>query len=198
MEKSFKLPKDAGGETAAALPEERHMTPDAETDNAAENAPSREERFNALIRGEFKDLFDKCVEEAVEAKSAETSKKNIAEKAARRYEKWLEEAHAAREAYPEFDLSRELKNEQFCELLRCGVPVKSSYELIHRDDLMKNYAKQLEESITKRILSGTLRPKEAAIAANGGTVIKSDTARMSRSARQEIIRRVQRGEKISF
>lgn len=166
-----------------------------------EGAPSREEQFSALITGEFKDLFDKAVEEAVKsstdnAKSIE--KRLIREKAAKRYEKWLGEAQETKSSYPGFDLGAELKNGQFCELLKCGVPVKSAYELIHRDEMMQLYAKELEENITKRILAGTLRPREAAISPNSSTVIKSDTSRMSKSARQEIIKRVQRGEKISF
>ena len=174
---------------------------DAEKENAAaEGAPSREEQFNALITGEFKDLFDKAVEEAVKARGSDKKnmEKEISEKANRRYERWLAEARQTRSVYPGFDLGAELKNEQFCELLKCGVPVKSAYELIHRDELFKIFAKEMEENITKRILAGTLRPKEAAIAPGSGTVIKSDTARMSKNARQEIIRRVQRGEKISF
>ena len=163
---------------------------------AEEGMPSREEQFNALITGEFKDLFDKAVEEAV--KRGSDRGRNIEEKAARRYEKWLGEARQTRAVYSGFDLGAELKNEQFCELLKCGVPVKSAYELIHRDELFKIFAKEMEENITKRILAGTLRPKEAAISGSSGTVIKSDAAHMSKNARQEIIRRVQRGEKISF
>ena len=198
MEKVFSLPEEETKDTGGRLPEGR-KAPDAEDDpGAAAKEPSREEKFTALITGEYKDLFERCVEDAVYAKSAEASRTDIAEKAARRYEKWLAEAREARECHSAFDLSRELKNEQFCELLKCGVPVKSAYELIHRDELMKSYAKELEESITKRILAGTLRPKESAIAAGSGAVIKSGAAGMSRSARQEIIRRVQRGEKISF
>ncbi len=183
------------------LKEEECRTAPGEVSAGSENAalegmPSREEKFKALISGEFKDLFEKAVEEAV--KVSGSGVKNIEEKAAKRYEKWLGEARETRSVYPGFDLGHELKNEQFCELLKCGVPMKSAYELIHRDELFKLYAKEMEENITKRILAGTLRPKEGAITAGSGTVIKSDTSRMSRAARQEIIKRVQRGEKISF
>ena len=167
---------------------------------AAEGMPSREEEFNALITGKFKDLFDKAVEEAVKASRCDKKnmEKEISEKASRRYEKWLAEARQTRSVYSGFDLGAELKNEQFCELLKCGVPVKSAYELIHRDELFKVFAREMEENITKRILAGTLRPKEAAISGSSGTVIKSDVAHMSKNARQEIIKRVQRGERISF
>ena len=188
------MKKDMVNDACIPAPEEMNT-------KAQEGVPSREEQFSALITGEFKDLFDKAVEEAVKrstdnAKSIE--KRMLREKASKRYEKWLGEAQETKSSYPGFDLGAELKNGQFCELLKCGVPVKSAYELIHRDEMMQLYAKELEENITKRILAGTLRPREAAISPNSSTVIKSDTSRMSKSARQEIIKRVQRGEKISF
>ena len=192
------MKKDMMEQGREKAPEGRNTVPMSAD---AEGVPSREEQFKALITGEFKDLFDKAVEEAVkrsmdDKKSME--KKTLTEKANRRYEKWLGEARETRSVYPGFDLGAELKNEPFCELLKCGVPVKSAYELIHRDELFKLFAKEMEENITKRILAGTLRPKEAAISGSSGTVIKSDAAHMSKNARQEIIRRVQRGEKISF
>ena len=186
------MKKDMMEQGREKAPEVRNAVPESA---ASEGVPSREEQFNALITGEFKDLFDKAVEKAVKGSG---TGKNIEEKAARRYEKWLGEARQTRAVYSGFDLGAELKNEQFCELLKCGVPVKSAYELIHRDELFKIFAKEMEENITKRILAGTLRPKEAAISGSSGTVIRSDAAHMSKNARQEIIRRVQRGEKISF
>ena len=191
------MKKDMMEQGREKAPEENKAVP---VGTAAEGVPSREDEFNALITGKFKDLFDKAVEEAV--KNSMDDKKSvenkISEKASHCYEKWLGEARQTRAVYPGFDLGAELKNEPFCELLKCGVPVKSAYELIHRDELFKLFAKEMEENITKRILAGTLRPKEAAISGSSGTVIKSDAAHMSKNARQEIIRRVQRGEKISF
>lgn len=187
------MKKDKEKEECVNAPEEMI----AETDTALqEGMPSREEKFEALIRGEYKDLFDKAVEDAV--KTSRSDVRDIEKKAAKKYEKWLGEARETREKYSSFDLSRELKNSQFCELLKSGVPMKSAFELIHRDELMKIYAKELEENITKRILAGTLRPKEAAIAPNSSTVIKSDPSKMSKHARQNIIKRVQSGEKICF
>ena len=192
-----KMKKDMMEQGHEKVPEGRNAVPMSAD---AEGVPSREEQFNALITGEFKDLFDKAVEEAVKARGSDKKnmEKEISEKANRRYEKWLTEARQTRSVYPGFDLGAELKNEPFCELLKCGVPVKSAYELVHRDELFKIFAREMEENITKRILAGTLRPKEAAISGSSGTVIKSDAAHMSKNARQEIIRRVQRGEKISF
>ncbi len=165
---------------------------------AAETEKPSEEKFNALITGEYKELFDRKVDEAARAKLAGVSRMNIAEKAARSYERWLGEARETRESHGGFDLSRELKNGQFRGLLKCGVPMKAAYELVHREELMKSYASELEENITKRILAGTLRPKESAIADTGAASVKTDPSRMSRGERQEIIRRVRRGEKITL
>ena len=114
------------------------------------------------------------------------------------YEKWLAEAAEAKESYPEFELEEELCSEDFRALLKSGVPVKGAYELIHRQELLDGYTKKLEESITKRILAGSLRPKESAISGYAGAAMVSDVAHMSKSARRDLIRRVQQGERIEL
>ena len=114
------------------------------------------------------------------------------------YEKWLGEAAEAKESYPEFELEAELCDEEFRSLLKSGVPVKGAYELIHRQELLDGYTKKLEESITKRILAGTLRPKENAISGYSGAAVVSDVAHMSKGARRDLIRRVRQGERIEL
>ena len=114
------------------------------------------------------------------------------------YEKWIKEAAEASDSYPEFQLEEELLSEEFRSLLKSGVPVKNAYELIHRQELLDGYTKQLEESITRRILAGSFRPKESAISGFTGAVLQNDAAHMSKNARREIIRRVQRGERIEL
>ena len=56
---------------------------------------------------------------------------------------------------------------------------------------------EIDENL-RRILSGADRPREGGLTSQSAAVVKSDVAGMSKAARREIIRRVQRGEKISF
>ena len=87
------------------------------------------------------------------------------------------------------------------ECAGCGVSgasVRAAYELVNRDAIMRAAARDMEERLVRSILSGADRPREGGLTSQSAAVVKSDVAGMSRSARREIIRRVQRGEKISF
>lgn len=120
------------------------------------------------------------------------------EKASRLYGNWLRESCELRAAYPGFDLTRELENAEFKELLRSGASVKAAYELANRATLMRAAAEEMERKVTQRILSGSDRPREGGLASQSAAVVKTDVAAMSKSARQDIIRRVAGGERITF
>lgn len=128
----------------------------------------------------------------------ETGEAKRREKASRLYGSWLRESFKLREAYPGFDLSQALENAEFKELLRSGASVKAAYELANRDALMRAAAEEMERKLTQRILSGADRPREGGLASQSAATVKTDVAGMSKSARQEIIRRVAGGERISF
>lgn len=233
--------------------EERGITGEKETPVAGEQgsgvkntpvagemtAAQRMESFEALIRGEYKDVYDAKVQHIVKQRlkgSEETVRKykalspvlRLLEKkygvaegdsealaiavteeetqrtvrtenmARQQYESWLSQANKLKESYPGFDLTAELADERFRELLRSGVPMGDAYELIHRDELMEMTARDMEERISRRILSGLERPRENGMGGVSSAVMKQDMSQMSRKTRQDIIRRVQRGERISF
>ena len=210
------------------------------TPAAGENTQAqRMEAFEALIRGEYRDVYDAKVQHIVKqrlkgseetirkykalspglrllekkygvaegdsealsrALTEEEAQKNLrTEQLARsQYENWLSQATQLREKQPGFDLAAELSDSRFRELLKSGVPMGDAYELIHRDELMEKTARDMEERISRRILSGLSRPRENGMGGVSSAVVKQDMSQMSRKARQDIIRRVQRGERISF
>ncbi len=128
----------------------------------------------------------------------ETGEARRREQASRLYSVWLAQAAELRESYPGFELTRELKKADFRELLRSGASVRAAYELANRDAIMRAAARDMEERLTRRILSGADRPREGGLTSQSAAVVKNDVASMSKAARREVIRRVQRGEKISF
>jgi len=107
----------------------------------------------------------------------------------------------ARELYPKLSLKEEVKNPQFLELLKCGIDVRSAFEVIHKDEIitasMEYAAREVERLMTNKLLSEGKRPAE-----NGGNhgpaLTKTDVRSMTRQERKDIIRRVRMGEKISF
>jgi hypothetical protein len=124
------------------------------------------------------------------------------ENAERMYAGWMEQAEAAKAVYPTFDLKAEMNNPQFVNLLRNNIDVRTAYEVLHKDEIipaaMQFTAKAVEQKLTNKIMSGGARPVENGNRSQSAAVVKSDVSQLSKADRQEIIRRVQRGEKIRF
>ena len=124
------------------------------------------------------------------------------EAAGKQYAQWMQQAEEAKRIYPNLNLEAEAKNPQFLRLLNSGVDVGTAYKAIHMDELipaaMQYTAKQVEQKLTNKIVANGSRPTENGISSQGATVVKSDVSKLTKADRQEIIRRVARGEKISF
>lgn len=107
----------------------------------------------------------------------------------------------AQEIYPKLSLKEEAKDPRFVDLLKCGLDVRSAFEVIHKDEIiaasMEYAAREVERMMTNKILAGALRPAE-----NGGkhgpAVTKTDVKSMTRQERRDMIRRVAMGEKITL
>ena len=124
------------------------------------------------------------------------------EKGAQLYAQWMEQGKATQNIYPSFDLRAEMNNPKFVDLLRANIDVRTAYEVVHKDEIlpaaMQFTAKTVEQKLTNKIIANGARPTENGISSQSGTVVKSDVSQLSKADRAEIIRRVQRGEKIRF
>ena len=124
------------------------------------------------------------------------------ENADKLYKTWMDQAEMAKTVYPTFDLSAEMQNPQFINLLRSNVDVRTAYEVLHKDEIipaaMQFTAKTVEQKLANNIASGSKRPTENGMSSQSAAVVKDDVSRLSKADRDEIIRRVQRGEKIVF
>jgi hypothetical protein len=142
----------------------------------------------------------------IERENAELKKQmdeqNRRENANKIYAQWMEQAEEAKAVYPSLDLRAELQNPKFADLLRSNVDVKTAYEVLHKDEIipaaMHIAAKTAQQKLTNKIIANGARPAENGNASQSATVVKSDVSQLSKADRQEIIRRVQRGEKIRF
>ena len=118
------------------------------------------------------------------------------------YAQWMEQAEKAKAVYPSFDFKTEMQNPQFVNLLRSNIDVRTAYEVIHKDDIihgaMQFTAQKTAQKLADKIIANGARPAENGNSSQGATVVKSDVSQLSKADRAEIIRRVQRGEKIRF
>lgn len=125
------------------------------------------------------------------------------ENADRLYAKWTQEAEATKAVYPNFSLESEvMNNPKFVELLRNNIDVRSAYEVTHKDEIiagaMQFAVKEAEKKLTNNIIANGSRPSENGISSQGASQVKSDVSKLTKAEREEIARRVARGEKISF
>lgn len=128
--------------------------------------------------------------------------KTAKEKGAQLYAQWMDQAEKTKTVYPSFDLRAEMGNPKFLDLLRANIDVRTAYEVIHKDDIipaaMQFTAKTVEQKLTNKIIAGGARPSENGISSQSAAQVKSDVSQLTKADRAEIIRRVQRGEKIRF
>lgn len=124
------------------------------------------------------------------------------ESASKLYAAWMQQAEDAKKVYPSFKLEAEMQNPEFTKLLRSNIDVRTAYEVLHKDEIipaaMQFTAKAVEKKLTDKIIAGGNRPTENGMSSQGAAVTKSDVSQLSKADRQEIIRRVARGEKIRF
>ena len=124
------------------------------------------------------------------------------ENANRLYQKWMEQAQQAKAVYPSFDLSSEIQNPKFIDLLRANIDVRTAYEVLNNDKIipaaMQFTAKQVEQKLTNKIVANGARPSENGMSSQSASLTKSDVSQLTKADRQEIARRVARGEKIRF
>ena len=128
--------------------------------------------------------------------------KTTRENANRLYQQWIEQAEQVKSVYPSFDLSAEMQNPKFLDLLRANIDVRTAYEVLNNDKIipaaMQFTAKQVEQKLTNKIIANGARPSENGITSQSASLTKSDVSQLTKADRQEIARRVARGEKIRF
>ena len=127
---------------------------------------------------------------------------NRKDNAAQQYATWMRQAEEAKRLYPNLDFEAEARNPQFRQLLLSGIDVGSAYLVCHKDEIipaaMQYTAKTVEQKLTNKVIANGARPSENGNSSQSATVVKSDVSQLSKADRAEIIRRVQRGEKIRF
>lgn len=115
---------------------------------------------------------------------------------------WARQAQALQELYHGFDLRKELKDPQFKRLMQAGVDLRAIYELRHKEELlpaaMAYAAKAVEQRLSNKLAAAGSRPAENGCTARSAAVSQKDVSKFTRQDRLDIIRRVQRGERISF
>lgn len=133
---------------------------------------------------------------------AQMEEANRKDSANRLYAQWMGQAEQTQSIYPSFNLEAEMQNPRFLDLLRSNVDVRTAYEVLHKDEIIPAFAqhtaKVVEQKLTNKIIANGARPVENGNSSQSAVITKSDVSQLSKEDRQEIMRRVARGEKIRF
>lgn len=165
---------------------------DAMWQEAADEAGMTVKQFK-----EFKKL-EKTTKELLELKAQN-------ERAARQNEiiqEWKKEETALKERFPDFNLEAEMQNQEFVRMISHGTPIEHAYKALHFDEIMSGALQEVTKTAEKRVVDNIrargARPQENGLSSTATATIKDDVTRLTREDREDIARRVRRGEIISF
>jgi hypothetical protein len=118
------------------------------------------------------------------------------------FAQWDAEADALKEAFPQFNLSKELDNDVFTDSLNRGNDVRTSFFIAHMDDILSGSMEAAQQAATqqtvKNFKSRAARPSENGLAHQPATVRKDDPSKLTDKELFEVAERARRGEKIRF
>ena len=140
--------------------------------------------------------------ENAQLKAAEEARK-AQEHSEQIYSQWQEDAKSLEAKYGrQIDLAAECENQDFCDLLANGVQFEAAYKAIHMDEMlngaMAHTATKVQEALVNKAQSYAGRPTENGSMSSSTQVFKSDVNKLTDADMEEIRRRVEDGERISF
>ena len=168
--------------------------------------------FDGLIRGKYKDAYTRRTQNMINKRfrREKTEQKKREDAAAREraeaalgaaaeYEKIVSDAAALREIYPSFDLGSECRDPKFTRLVAAGIGVRGAYEALHHNEIMAGAMQYAADRVLEAAGRGEApRPDEnGASDASPGSPVR-DIASLTERDIRDIIRRVDKGEKIRF
>lgn len=130
------------------------------------------------------------------------AEKTRQEKTMQEWQNIVVKSEEVKERYPEFNLETEMENPTFAKLVANGISPMNAYQSLHYDEIqeriLKQAAQKTTEKISNAVQSNLNRPAENGINSAPASETKLDPRNLTKQQREEIRRRVARGEKISF
>lgn len=114
----------------------------------------------------------------------------------------VQDAEELKQIYPGFDLDVEMENPDFVDLIAANIPVRTAFEVLHKDEIMEGAmrytANIIQQKTVNDIRARGTRPKENGMSAAASATYKRSVADLSDADVDEVAARVLRGERISF
>lgn len=130
------------------------------------------------------------------------AQQNARERASETVEKWYNESMKLKESYPDFDIFSEAKNPSFVSLIQSGIDVRTAYEAVHHNDIVRmaqeTAAREAEIKVAESIRQKASRPAENGLSSKSSAIFANGVSSLTAKEREDIAKRAARGEKISF
>lgn len=115
---------------------------------------------------------------------------------------WDKEAEELKTIYPSFDVATEQLNEQFVKLLGAGVPMRTAYEVAHKDEIIRSAmsftAEKTAEKVANSVRANASRPSENGLSSNSASVNSLDINKLTREQMEAYKQRALNGERIDL
>lgn len=118
------------------------------------------------------------------------------------FAQWDREAAELREIYPSFDIAAEQSNPEFMRLLGAKVPMRTAYEVAHKDEIIRSAmsftANKTAEKVANSVRANASRPSENGLSSNSAAIGMVDINNLSREQMEAYKMRALNGESIDF
>lgn len=156
-----------------------------------------------IENGNYEALYEKISSAAENQDSKLKEKEESREALKQRVDSWVKESEALKELYEDFDFRNELKsNSLFGQLLYNGVPLKTAYEIIHKDEILSGAmaytAQKVREQVVKGIEAKGRRPVENGLLSESGIVTLTDVNALTSQDILKILKKVENGVSVKF
>lgn len=149
------------------------------------------------------DMLSDAVGELFEEKKPEAPRASKQEQFKSKIGGWIKESEELKQLVPDFDLRGELRDSKlFSQLLLSGVPLKTAYETVHRDEFlsgaMQYTASAVRQQMVQSIEAKGRRPIENGISAESAVVTAVDVNSLTSQDILKILKQVENGARIKF
>lgn len=119
-----------------------------------------------------------------------------AKEAAGKADQWQQALEEIQGLYPEMDMANALKAPMLKPLIKAGADFKTAFEASNLEEIKAYIAARAERDVLSRLRQNASRAKENGIAASKSSPFTAGGSGLSKSDREDIVKRVLKGEEI--
>lgn len=117
-------------------------------------------------------------------------------RASHQAESWQQELEGILKDYPGIDVKASLQKPQLRALIKAGLSFREAFEAANLDEIREYIAANAEKALMDKLAASSARVRENGIAASKSSPFTVGSEGMSKSDREDIVKRVLRGEEI--